>query len=120
MRVESKGYNIAEVITGVKLVAGSSVTVGTKKDLDQLVEMVENSGLVRVKSIVTLSGNDLEFNGVVNCNIFDDAGTKSIEFHTITYASAVITGGDPIIVGGQLYMDDGVCKCHLTAVQVSA
>lgn len=119
MRIEAKGYNIAEIVPGVKLVAGSSVTVGTRKDLDQIAELVKNSGLMRVKSVVSLSGNDVDFNGVVTCNLFDDQGTASIEFHTITYVSDTITGGNPIIVGGQLYMDGSLCKCHLTAVPVS-
>lgn len=120
MRIESKGYNIAEITPGVKLVAGSSVTVGTRKDLKQIAELVENSGLLKVKSVVTLSGSDVDFNGVVTCNLFDDQGTASIEFHTITYTSDTITGGDPIIIGGQLYMDGAALKCHLTAVPISS
>lgn len=119
MRIEAKGYNIAEITPGVKLVAGSSVTVGTRKDLNQIAELVANSGLLRVKSVVTISGNDVEFNGVVTCNLFDDQGTASLEFHTITYVSDTITGGNPIIIGGQLYMDGTALKCHLTAVPVS-
>lgn len=120
MKVEAKGYNIAEITTGVKLVAGESVAVGTRKDLDKIVELVNNSGLIRVKSVVTVGGSDLNFNGVVTANLFDYNDATFIEFHTITYASDSVTGGDPIIVGGQLYMDGTTLKCHLTAVTVSS
>ena len=99
--------------------AGESVTVGTRKDLDKIAELVGNSGLIRVKSIVTVGGSDLNFNGIVTANLFDDSGIKCVEFHTVTYASDSITGGSPIIVGGQLYMDGTACKCHITAVPVS-
>ena len=112
MKIEAKGYNIAEVETGVTLVAGESVTIGTQKDLDNLVELTSKSGLMRVKTATTIGGNTLHFDGTCVCNFF--AG--NIEFHTIVYASDSITGGDPIVIGGQLYMDGANLKCHITAV----
>ena len=116
MNIQKKGYNIAEVTTGVKLVAGESTSVGTKKDLDELRELVANSGLCRVKTVITVSGDDLNFDGVVSCNLCPNG----FEFHTITYVSNEVTGGSPIIVGGQFYYDAGTTKCHVTAVPVSA
>lgn len=115
MKVESLGYNIPEVTTGKKLVAGESVAVGTKKELDDLREMIQHCGLLRVKTVVTISGDDLNFDGVVTCNLCQNG----FEFHTITYASDEVTGGSPIIVGGQFYNDNGTVKCHITAVVVS-
>lgn len=116
MKIERGGYNVPVVVTGVKLVAGESVTIGTQADLDQLVELTSKSGSMRVKSATEISGQTLNFDGTCNCNFFDG----NIEFHTIVYAADSITGGDPIIVGGQLYMDGTALKCHLTAVPVSS
>lgn len=115
MKINRGGYNVPVVETGVTLVAGESITIGTKKDLDKLVKLTSKSGLMRVKSATTISGDTLNFDGTCVCNFF----TGNIEFHTVVYASDSITGGDPIIVGGQLYMDGANLKCHLTAVPVS-
>ena len=115
MNIQKKGYNIVEVTTGVRLVVGESTSVGTKQDLEELRGLIANSGLCRVKSTVTRNGDDLEFDGVVACNLCPNG----FEFHTITYASNEVTGGSPIIFGGQFYDDNGTVKCHVTAVTVS-
>lgn len=116
MKINRGGYNVPVVETGVTLVAGESITIGTKKDLDKLVKLTSKSGLMRVKSATTIGGDTLNFDGTCVCNFF----TGNIEFHTVVYASDSITGGDPIIVGGQLYMEGTALKCHLTAVSVSS
>lgn len=116
MKIEKGGYNVPVVVTGVKLIAGESVTLGTQADLDQLVELTSKSGLMRVKTATEISGQTMNFDGTCSCNFFDG----NIEFHTVVYASDSITGGDPIIVGGQLYMEGTALKCHLTAVSVSS
>ena len=115
MNIQKKGYNIAEVVTGVELVVGESTSVGTKQDLDELRELVANSGLCWVKSTVIRNGDYMNFDGVVACNLCQNG----FEFHTITYASNEVTGGSPIIFGGQFYDDNGTVKCHVTAVTVS-
>lgn len=116
MRINRGIYNIPVVETGATLVAGESVTIGTQKDLDKLVRLTNKSGLMRVKTATTIGGNTLNFDGTCVCNFFTD----NIEFHTIVYASDSITGGDPIIIGGQLYMDGTNLKCHITAVTVGS
>lgn len=116
MRINRGIYNIPVVETGVTLVAGESVTIGTQKDLDKLVRVTSKSGLMRVKSATTVGGSTMNFDGSCVCNFFDG----NIEFHTVVYASDSITGGDPIIIGGQLYMDGVNLKCHLTAVTVGS
>lgn len=116
MKIERGGYNVPVVVTEVKLIAGESVTLGVQADLDQLVKLTSNSGLMRVKTSTEISGQTMNFDGTCSCNFFDG----NIEFHTIVYASDSITGGDPIIVGGQLYMDGTSLKCHLTAVPVAS
>lgn len=113
--VGSNGYNVAKVVVGTKLVAGQSVTVGTKGDLDKLVALADASGVARIQATVDLSGTDVEFDGAVLCNLCENG----IEFHTITYYSSEVTGGSPIIIGGQAYMDGTNMKVHITSVTVS-
>ena len=113
--VGSNGYNVAKVVVGTKLVAGSSVTVGTKADLDKLVALADAAGVARIRASVDLSGTDVEFDGAILCNLCENG----MEFHTVTYYSAEVTGGSPIIIGGQAYMDGTNMKIHLTAVTVS-
>ena len=113
--VGSNGYNVAKVVVGTKLVAGQSVTVGTKSDLDKLVALADAAGVARIQATVDLSGTDIEFDGAILCNLCENG----IEFHTITYYSAEVTGGSPIIIGGQAYMDGTNMKVHITAVTVS-
>lgn len=116
MKINRGVYNIPVVETGVTLVAGESVTIGTQKDLDKLVRVTSKSGLMRVKTATTIGGSTMNFNGSCVCNFFDG----NIEFHTIVYASDSITGGDPIVIGGQLYMDGANLKCHITAVTLAS
>ena len=116
MKINRGIYNVPVVETGATLVAGESVTIGTQKDLDKLVKLTSKSGLMRVKTATTIGGNTMNFDGTCVCNFF--AG--NIEFHTVVYASDSITGGDPIIIGGQLYMDSNNLKCHITAVTVAS
>lgn len=115
MKVESLGYNIPEVTTGKTLVAGQSTAVGSVEQLNELRDMIQNCGLARVITPIMLNDAIWGFNGVVTCNLCQNG----FEFHTITYASDEVTGGSPIIVGGQFYNDNGTVKCHITAVVVS-
>ena len=119
IHISSKGYNIGSVEVDTKLVASQSVTIGDKRDFGVLLSFAE-SGIMRVKATVTIGGSDLDFDGCVTCNLFGlNYGTPGVEFSTIVFASDSQTGGAPIIVGGQFYMDDDNLVCHLTATTVS-
>lgn len=112
MVVESKGYNVAKVVTGKKLVAGEAMAIGNKTDYDKLREMVSNSGLMRVTTVLTVSGNDMEFDGVCMANLYE----TGIEFSTIVWIGDQST---PKIVGGQLFMDGTSLKCSINYCPVT-
>lgn len=112
--INSKGYNIGEISVSTKLEAGASVTIGNAKDLEAIRGFAE-TGIMRIKATIDMGDLDAEFDGCVVCNICPNG----FEFHTITYFDSSVTGGSPIIVGGQLYMDGTALKCHITAVTVS-
>lgn len=83
----------------------------TKSDYDKIVAFAQ-TGILRVKATVTLSGGDADFDGTVVCNNCPNG----IEFSTITfYDPTSPTGGSPIILGGQILMDGTALKCHITA-----
>lgn len=110
----TKGYNIGTVEVSTKLVAGESVAIGDAKDYNRIVDFAE-TGILKIKATIDLSGTDADFDGTVVCN----KCPNGIEFSTITYFGSAVTGGDPTIVGGQIYMDGTALKCHVTAVEVS-
>lgn len=115
LSITSKGYNIGVVTSSVKLVVGASTVVDNDSSkIDQLVGFAQ-SGIIRIKTKIDMSGVDIDFDGAVMANIC----ANGIEFHTITYYSDQVTGGDPIIIGGQAYVEDGKIKVHLTAEVIS-
>lgn len=114
MVVESKGYNVANVMVGVKLKTSEDVAIGTAKDYEKIRELVSNSGLMRVSTILDVSGTEMQFDGVCIANLWDDG----IEFSTIVW-----NGEDtnvPKIVGGQLYMDGTSLKCSINYVPLGS
>lgn len=106
MVVESKGYNVAKVVVSQKLVAGESTAIGNKQNYDKLRELVASSGQMRVISTLTVSGNDMDFDGICMANLYEGG----IEFSTIVWIGDQTT---PKIVGGQLYMDGNYLKCSI-------
>jgi len=112
--INSKGYNLAEVEISTKLVVGASTEIGVASVVDELKTFAE-FGLMRIQAQIDMSGVDIDFNGTVACNLC----ANGFEFHTVTYYSDQVTGGDPIIIGGQVYVDGEAAKVHLTAQVVS-
>lgn len=116
IRYSSRGYNIAKLDVSTKLVAGSSVKIGTKEDYDAIVAFAE-TGIMRIKATIDMGATDADYDGCVVCNKCQNG----IEFATITfYYPSSPTGGDPIVVGGQIYMDGTDLKCHLTATTLGS
>lgn len=115
LSITSQGYNIGVVSSSVKLVVGASTVVDNDASkIDRLVSFAK-TGVLRIKTKIDMSGVDIDFDGAVVANIC----ANGIEFHTITYYADQVTGGDPIIIGGQAYVEDGKIKVHLTAEVVS-
>lgn len=115
IKYSTLGYNVGKIAVTTKLVAGSSVTIGNSRDYDSIKEFSE-TGMMRIKCTIDMGGSDADFDGVVICNQCQNG----IEFATITfYDPSSTTGGSPIIVGGQIYMDGTALKCHITATTVS-
>ena len=115
LSITSKGYNIGVVESSVKLVVGASTVVDNDSSkIDRIVGFAQ-SGIIRIKSKIDMSGVDIDFDGAVVANICPNG----IEFHTVTYYSDQVTGGNPIIIGGQAYVEDGKIKVHLTAAVIS-
>lgn len=112
MVVESKGYNIAKVVVSQKLTAGESTAIGTKADYDKLRDLVANSGQMRVISTLTVSGNDMDFDGICMANLYE----SGIEFSTIVWIGDQTT---PKIVGGQLFMEGNSLKCAINYCPVT-
>lgn len=112
--INSQGYNIADVEILTKLIAGESTAIGTKKDYESLRSFAE-TGSMQVKCTLAYGGNDMVFDGSVDCNLFE----TGIEFYTTIYPGPTVTGGDPILVGGQLFMDGNDMKCHINVTPVS-
>lgn len=112
--INSKGYNLAEVEISTKLVVGASTEIGDAGVVAAL-KTFADSGIMRIKAQIEMSGVDIDFDGTVGCNLC----TNGFEFHTVTYYSDQVTGGDPIIIGGQIYVDGAKTKVHLTAQTVS-
>lgn len=111
IKYSSRGYNIAKIDVSTKLVAGSTVTIGNESDFDAICSFAE-TGILRVKATIDMGATDAEFDGCVVCN----KCPNGIEFATTTfYAAGEPLGGSPIIVGGQMLMDDNKLKCHITA-----
>lgn len=107
MKVGSKGYNVAEVLIDTKLVSGEATTIGGLEDYQKLRELAGNSGLMRVKCTLDVSGTDMNFDGTCIANFWDEG----IEFSTIVFNGADTSA--PKIVGGQLYMDGANLKCSI-------
>lgn len=114
MTVESKGYNVAEVVLDTKLVSGQATAIGTLKDYNKIRELVDNSGLMRVKTVLTVSGTDMTFDGTCIANLWEEG----IEFSTIVFNGA--DSSVPKIVGGQLYMDGTSLKCSISYTSLGA
>lgn len=115
IRYSTRGYNIGKIDVTTKLVAGSSVTIGDSSDCDAIKAFSE-TGMMRIKATIDMGAVDANFDGVVICNQCQNG----IEFATITFFDpSSTTGGSPIIVGGQIYMDGTALKCHITATSVS-
>ena len=114
MTVGSKGYNVAEVVVGTKLVAGQATTIGTLKDYEKIRGLVDDSGLMRVKAVLTVSDTDMTFDGTCVANLWDEG----IEFGTIVFNGADTSV--PKIVGGQLYMDGTSLKCSISYTNLGA
>lgn len=111
IKYSSRGYNIAKIDVSTKLVAGSTVTIGNESDFDAICSFAE-TGILRVKATIDMGATDANFDGCVVCN----KCMNGIEFATITfYDPSSPTGGSPIVVGGQMLMDDNKLKCHITA-----
>ena len=111
IKYTSRGYNVVKLDISTKLVAGSTVTIGTQDDYDAIMAFAE-SGIMRVKCVIDMGATDADFDGCVVCNKCQNG----IEFSTITfYDPSSPTGGSPIIVGGQMLMDGTALKCHVTA-----
>lgn len=116
IKYSSRGYNVAKIDVSTKLVAGSSVKIGTKDDYDAICAFAE-TGIMRIKVVIDMGATDANFDGCVVCN----ACQNGIEFATITfYDPSSPTGGDPIVVGGQIYMDGNDLKCHVTATTLGS
>lgn len=114
IKYSSRGYNVAKIDISTKLIAGDTVTIGTQDDCDAIVAFSQ-SGIMRVKATIDMGATDAEFDGCVICN----QCPNGIEFATITfYYPAAPTGGSPIIVGGQIFMDGTALKCHVTATTI--
>lgn len=107
MKVGSKGYNVAEVIVDTTLVSGEATSIGAVQDYEKLRELVDNSGLMRVKCTLDVSGTEMNFDGTCIANLWDEG----IEFSTIVFNGADTSV--PKIVGGQLYMDGADLKCSI-------
>lgn len=115
IRYSTLGYNIAKLDVSTKLVAGESVVIGDANDYDAI-KSFSASGIMRIKATIDMGATDAEFDGTVVCN----QCPNGIEFATITfYNPSYPTGGDPIIVGGQILMDGDDLKCHITATSIS-
>lgn len=115
LTIGSNGYNVAVITVGTKLVVGASTVVDTDLKKIETVKGFADSGIMRIVSKINMSGVDIDFDGTVMCN----QCANGIEFSTITFYSDQVTGGDPIIIGGQLYEEDDKVKVHLTATVVS-
>ena len=107
MLVESKGYNVAKVVTGKELKTTEDVVIGTLQEYQKLMELVSNSGLMRVVTGLDVSGTKMNFDGTCIANLWDDG----IEFSTIVWNGEDDTA--PKIVGGQLYIDGTSLKCAI-------
>lgn len=114
MVVESKGYNVAKVVTGKELKTSEDVVIGTLQDYQKLRELVSNSGLMRVVTGLDVSGTKMSFDGTCIANLWSDG----IEFSTIVWNGEDDTA--PKIVGGQLYMDDNSLKCAINYYPVGS
>lgn len=115
LNISSNGYNVAVIEVSTKLVVGASTAIDTDvKKLDSI-KMFADSGVMRIVANIEMSGVDIDFDGSVMCNQCENG----IEFSTITYYSDQVTGGDPIIIGGQLYEEGNALKVHLTAKTIS-
>lgn len=114
MTVESKGYNVAEIVIDKKLVNLQATTIGTAKDYEKIRGLVENSGLMRVRTVLTVSDVDMTFDGTCIANLWDEG----IEFSTIVFNGADTSV--PKIVGGQLYMDGANLKCSISYTNLGA
>ena len=115
LSIGSNGYNVAEVTVGTTLVVGESTVVDTNLKKIATIKEFADSGIMRIKSKINMSGVNIDFDGTVMCN----QCANGIEFSTITFFSDQVTGAAPIIIGGQLYEDDGKVKVHLTSTVVS-
>lgn len=114
IRYGTIGYNVGTVDISTKLIAGETVEIGTPDDCDAIVAFAQ-TGILKVKATVDMGASDANFDGVVTVN----KCPNGIEFATITYYGDSPTGSTPIIVGGQMLMDDGKLKCHIVATPIS-
>lgn len=111
--VNNKGYNLGEVTVSNTLVVGASTTIGSASEINSLKEFAD-FGVMRIIANIEMNDQTIAFNGCVVCNNC----SNGFEFHTVTYFDDQVTGGSPIIIGGQVYVDGSYTKVHLTAVVV--
>ena len=107
--ISTKGYNIAKVGISETLTLETATKVGKAEDFDKLL-MFANNGYIVLRCKFSVNDELIVFDGSVDCNVYDDI----IEFSVVTYDGNDPTGGDAMLLGGQLYLDGNDIKIYVT------
>lgn len=95
MEIKNNGYNMAEITISEALTSGTPVKLGTRSDLDKIMNIAKAGGVGRINA--TVGGNAMS--GACFLNAFEGDGNVGVDVGSVTNF-----GESPNAVTGTFYM----------------